>query len=88
MKEHFEFRCIVIWSFSLIFFSILVISNLDIVTFQLHGQSIDNNTLSMNEVANGDVSHNSVSILARVDKQSTMNLLYDDNSSFLIPFLK
>lgn len=89
MKEHFEFLCILIWSFSLVFVSILVISNLDIVTFQLHGQSIDNNTLSMNEgVASGDVSHNSTTIWARVDKKSTMNLLYDDNSAFLHPVFK
>ena len=43
----------------------------------------------MNEdVASGDVSHNSATIWARVDKKSTMNLLYDDNSAFLHPVSK
>lgn len=89
MKEHFEFLCTLLWSFSLVFCTILVISSLDIVSFELYGQSIDNNILSMNEgVASGDVSHNSATIWARVDKQSTMNLMYDDNPAFLHPFSK
>ena len=89
MKQCIELRSSVIWPFILPFFSILVISNPGVLSFQANGQSTNNSTLTINEgVASGEVSYDGATIWARVDEESKMNLQYDDNTEFLHPVSK
>ena len=73
----------------LMLLSILVISNIGNISnipSQVHGQTTNNPTLSINEgLSSGDVTYKSAMIWARVSNQSIMHVKYDNNSAFLHP---
>jgi len=69
---------------SSILLSILVIGNICNIPSQLHGQTTNNPTLSINEgVSSGDVTYKSAMIWSRANNQSIMHIKYDNNSAFL-----
>ncbi|HEY7226976.1 MAG TPA: alkaline phosphatase D family protein [Nitrososphaeraceae archaeon] len=86
MKIHNRLQSGIIQAFPSIFLSILVISNASNIPSQLHGQTINNPILTINEgVASGDVTYKSAMIWSRANNQSIMHVKYDNNSEFLHP---
>lgn len=89
MKKQNEVQYSINRLLSSMLLSILVIGNIGNISnipSQLHGQTTNNPTLSINEgISSGDVTYNSAMIWARVNNQSIMHIKYDNNSAFLHP---